>query len=173
MLAAGCTYRDVKPFPPKDGGNYHNDAPTLASKVKWATFPPSAGGHYAQWAVWGFYREPANPLQVVHNLEHGGVVLWWGPRVAASTIDQLENFYNTKPDGMFGTPIAGLGDKIALTAWTGDPSKYYNHGNYGVGHIAICSKFDEAAFETFRDAFRNGGPEGLPLSSAKPGMGPG
>ena len=74
---------------------------------------------------------------------------------------------------MFGTPIPGLGDKIALTAWTGDPSHYYKDGDYGLGHIAICPKFDEAAFKTFRDAFRNGGPEGFPLSSAKPGMGPG
>ena len=32
------------------------------------------------WAVWGFYTEPVNPRMVVHNEEHGGVILWWGRR---------------------------------------------------------------------------------------------
>ena len=51
MTAAGCTLRDVKPYPPKDGQNFHNDVPTLTSPTHWSTFPPAAGGHYAQWAV--------------------------------------------------------------------------------------------------------------------------
>ena len=74
---------------------------------------------------------------------------------------------------MVGTPIAGLGNKIALTAWTGDPAKYYKNGYYGVGQSAICPQFDEKAFTTFRDAYRGKGPEGIPLSSNKPGTGPG
>ena len=31
-----------------------------------------------------------NPRQVVHNEEHGAVVIWWGPKVAKATVDQLE-----------------------------------------------------------------------------------
>jgi len=172
MIAAGCTYKDVKPFPPKDGQNYHNDAKTPTAKVKWSTFPPSGGGHYEQWAVWNFYTDPVNPDQVVHNEEHGGVILWWGPQVPASTVKKLQDFYNESPDAVLGTPIAGLGNKLALSAWTGDPKTYYKNGYYGIGHLAICSKFDEAAFKKFRDAYRGGGPEGLPLSANKPGMGP-
>jgi hypothetical protein len=187
MLAAGCTYQDKKPLPPKDKGNYHADVPKLTSPTKglWNTFPPAAGGHYGAWAVWGFFTSPVNPRQVVHNEEHGAVVIWWGPKVPSSTVDQLEAFYNEKPDGMFGTPIAGLGDKIALTAWTGDPTRYYqvekvkqpdgttkDVGYYGIGHIATCPRFDEKAFATFRDAYRGKGPEGIPLSADAPGMGP-
>ena len=71
-----------------------------------------------------------------------------------------------------GTPIAGLGKKIALSAWTGDPAKYYRNHYFGVGHVAICSSFNEKAFATFRDAFRGQGPEGIPLSSDTPGSGP-
>ncbi len=143
MEAAGCKYRDVKPIPPKNKVNYHADSPKLDSKVKWSTFPPSAGGHYGLWSVWGFYRAPINPRQVVHNLEHGAVVLWWGPKVPSSTVDQLEAFYRESPNSMFGTPIAGLGDKVALTAWTGDRATYYRDGDYGIGHIAVCPGFDE------------------------------
>jgi hypothetical protein len=175
MVAAGCTYRDVAPLPPrKDSANYHSDAPSLTTPTKglWSTFPPSGGGHYGAWAVWGFYRQPVNPREVVHNLEHGAVVIWWGPKVSKATVDRLEAFYRQKPEGMFGTPIAGLGKKIALTAWTGNPATYYRNGDHGMGHIATCGSFDQKAFAAFRDAFRGKGPEGIPLSSDAPGMGP-
>jgi hypothetical protein len=175
MVAAGCTYRDVAPLQPtKKTGGYHADVPKLTTKVKWSTFPPSAGGHYPLWAVWGFYRSPVNPRQVVHNEEHGGVVIWWGPDVPAATVDKLEAFYQDKPAGMFGTPVAGLGNKIALTAWTGDAARYNSapKGYHGIGHVAICKRFDESAFAAFRDAYRGKGPEGIPISYDQPGMGP-
>ncbi len=175
MAAAGCTYSAVKPLPPKmNPTNYHMDMPQLTTPTKglWSTFPPSAGAHYGLWAVWGFYRQPVNPRQIVHNEEHGGVIIWWGPQVPSSTVDKLEAFYQQKPAGMFGTPIAGLGKKIALTAWTGDPSKYYRNGYYGIGHLALCNGFDQTAFATFRDAYLGKGPEGIPLSSDAPGSGP-
>jgi len=175
LLAAGCTYKDVKPLPPKkDPTNYHADVPTLSTPTKglWSTSPPSAGAHYGLWAVWGFYRTPVNPRQVVHNEEHGAVVIWWGNKVPKSTVDQLESFYNQQPDGVFGTPYPALGDKIALTAWTGNPADYYRNGNFGMGHIAVCSKFDQKAFDAFRSAYRGKGPEGIPLSADEPGMGP-
>lgn len=175
MRTAGCKYADAVPYPPKDWktlADYHADVPTLSSPVRWKTFPPSGGSHYRLWATWGFYTKPVNPRQVVHNEEHGAVVLWWGPKVPQSTISQLQDFYESSPVGMFGTPIAGLGNKIALTAWTGDPAKYYRNGYYGIGHLAICSRFDEKAFTAFRDAYRGKGPEGIPLSSDAPGLGP-
>jgi hypothetical protein len=181
MRAAGCTYRDVVPYPPKDAAttdNYHNDFPTLSTKPHWSTFPPSGGGHYRLWATWGFYRKAVNPAMVVHHEEHGGVIIWWGPNVPKATVDQLEQFYNQQRVAVFGTPIAGLGKKIALTAWTadpawkGDPGLAYMHGYYGMGHIAVCPQFDQSAFATFRGAYRGKSPQGFPLAEDKPGCGP-
>ena len=174
LRAAGCSFVTKPVLPPvhKVNSGYHVDVPNLTSKVKWSTFPPSGGSHYQLWAIWGFYTEPVNPRQVVHNEEHGGVIIWWGPKVSEQTVAQLRNFYSDSPLGVFGTPIAGLGSKIALTAWTGDPTRYYQNGYYGIGHLATCSKFDENAFKTFRDAYRGHGPEGVPLSSNQEGTGP-
>jgi hypothetical protein len=174
MAAAGCSIVTKPVLPPKHKvlSGYHVDVPKLTSKVTWSTFPPSGGSHYGLWAVWGFYTDPVNPRQVVHNLEHGGVVIWWGPKVPETTISQLRTFYDESPTGTFGTPIAGLGNKIALTAWTGDPTRYYRNNHYGVGHLATCTRFDEKAFKTFRDAYRGHGPEGIPLSSDQEGTGP-
>jgi hypothetical protein len=175
MAAAGCTFVTKPVLPPnhKVSSGYHLDVPKLTSKVKWSTFPPSGGSHYGLWAIWGFYTDPVNPRQVVHNLEHGAVVIWWGPKVSEQTIAQLRSFYDSSPTGMFGTPIAGLGNKIALTSWTGDPAEYYQDGHYGVGHLATCTQFNEKAFEAFRDAYRGHGPEGTPLSADQEGSGPG
>jgi hypothetical protein len=179
MLAAGCTYKDVKPLPPKKdpngiSGGYHSDVPSLKTPTEglWSTSPPSGGAHYPAWAVWGFYRTPVNPREVVHNEEHGAVVIWWGSKVPKSTVDQLESFYNQQSDGVFGTPYPSLGNKIALTAWTALPGNYYQHHNYGIGHIAVCSAFNQKAFAAFRDAYRGKGPEGIPLSADEAGMGP-
>ena len=172
MKSAGCTYKTVKAYVPPGQGVHVN---SLTKKFPWNTDPPSNGQHYPAWAVWGFYTEPVNPRMVVHNEEHGGVVLWWGSKVPTSTVDQLHNFYDEQSDGSFGTPYPKLGSKVAISAWTGNPAQYGRGGYYGQGHLAICPGYDAAtkkAFEAFRKAYRGHGPEGIPLSYDKPGMGP-
>lgn len=172
MTAAGCTFKTVKAYVPA-GQSTH--VTSLTKKLPWNTSPPSNGQHYPLWAVWGFYTQAVNPRMVVHNEEHGGVVLWWGPQVPASTVSALQAFYNEQPEGVFGTPYPSLGSKVAITAWTGDPTRYQRNGYYGNGHIGICPRYDAAtkkAFTSFRKAFRGHGPEGISLSQDKPGMGP-
>jgi hypothetical protein len=63
---------------------------------------------------------------------------------------------------VLGTPIKGLGSKVALTAWTKDKDGVH-------GRVAVCPKFDEKAFKAFRDAFRGKSPEGIPESYNQPG----
>jgi len=111
---ADCTYKVVK------GDTIGHHVTSLKAKIKYNTFPPSSGTHYYVPAVWDFYTDPVNPIQVVHNEEHGGVIMWWGPGVSESTIEELRTFYNEDPVSMLGTPIAGLDSKVALTAWTKD-----------------------------------------------------
>ena len=172
MAAAGCDFRTgIKIKVP--GGKTH--IPSLTAKLPWQTSPPSGGQHYPLWAVWGFYTQTVNPRMVVHNEEHGGVILWWGPQVPQSTVTALEGLYDSSPTGMFGTPYPALGSKIAITAWTGNPAHYFVNGDFGTGHIATCPSFDprvERAFVAFRNAYRGHGPEGIPLADDKPGMGP-
>jgi len=172
MRAAGCTYAEAKPLPFTSN---HSLVPTLSTPVKWTTFPPAAGEHFSHPAIWGFYRSPINPRQVVHNEEHGGVVLWWGSSTPRSTVNKLYQFYLEEPDSMFGTelaaknpgvtfvgmPNATLGSKVAITAWmiNGGNRNYFRNGNLGVGVSAVCPTFNQKAFTTFRDAHRGNGPE--------------
>jgi hypothetical protein len=166
LRSAGCTFRTVKS--PKHAGD-HSDVPTLTTKVTWNTDPPSNGMHYGQTAIWDFYDEPVNPRLLVHNQEHGGMVIWWGNKVPASTVAKLREFYNQDPVSIVGSPYPKLGSKIALTAWTGNPATYFKNGDYGEGRIAICPAFSEGAFKAFRDAYRGKGPEGVPMQRNQPG----
>jgi hypothetical protein len=135
----------------------------LNAKIKYNTTPPSNGNHYYGPAEWGFFTTPAAPVQVVHNEEHGGVIIWWGDKVPQSTIDKLHSFYDSSPDAMLGTPYPSLGNKIALTAWTAPPA------GLGKGHVATCSAFNEKAFAAFRDTYRGRGPERYPMNTLTPG----
>jgi hypothetical protein len=169
MKDAGCTFKTLPASIPK-GGDTHVDS--LTAPIHWNTFPPSNGQHYPAPAVWDFYSKAVNPRLVVHNLEHGGVILWWGEKTPQAEIDKLSAFYQDSPESMLGTPIDGLGSKIAITAWTGDASRYTQKGYYGEGHIGTCPRWDDKtakAFEEFRDAYRGKGPEGVPSSQNQPG----
>jgi hypothetical protein len=156
MSAAGCTLKTAR-------ATSRKHVSSLDAKIKYNTDPPSNGSHYFQTAFWDFYTQPANPVQVVHNEEHGGVILWWGDKVPSSTVDELRTFYSSSPDGILGTPYVKLGNKVAITAWTA-PS-----GGMGEGHAAVCPTFNEKAFKTFRDAYRGEGPERYPVDTLTPG----
>ena len=171
MRAAGCTYTTAK-AKPFESDSMHVPAPD--TKVTWNTYPPAAGPHFGATAIWGFYEEPVDPINIIHNAEHGGVILWWGPDTPQAEVDKLRAFYNASPESMLGTPVEtiggkSLGSKVAITAWTGELQTYGRNGEWGTGHVAVCERFDEDAFETFRDELRGKGPEGVPVSQNQPG----
>jgi hypothetical protein len=147
LAAAGCSFQTY----PSQGGEH---VQSLTAKVNYNSFPPTSGPHYFKPALWGFYNHPLVQVQVVHNLEHGGIVIQWGSAVPPTTVDRLRAFWRESPDGMLLAPLPQLSDKIALTAWT---------------HLAICGRFAQDAFVAFRDAYRAKGPERFPLSALKPG----
>jgi hypothetical protein len=167
MRAAGFTY-STNPIKAPPNDQIH--LASLKDKVSdWSTTPPDGGQHYYTPAPFNFYDEVVPPKIVVHNEEHGGVIIWYGSKIPAATKDQLRNFWQSSPNGILATQYPALGSKIALTAWTGDPNKYQRNGYWGEGHIAVGSKFDQKAFTAFRDAFRGKGPERFPLSAMAPG----
>lgn len=146
MRAAGCTYQTTK----AEGREHIRDE----TKVKYKVFPPTSGNHYAVPVVWGAYDAPIEQERVVHNLEHGGVIVQYGKDVPQTTVDELRAEYQSDPNGLVLAPLPSLGNLIAFTAWT---------------HIAKCRSFDKDAFETFRDEFRAKGPEARRVSDLAPG----
>jgi hypothetical protein len=53
--------------------------------LKSTSFPPTSGRHYSDWAPFGLYDEPIPDGNAIHNMEHGGVVVWLGTQVDEPT----------------------------------------------------------------------------------------
>jgi hypothetical protein len=98
-------------------GHVANGTPDIAYK----SVPATSGSHWETPAEWGIYGpdEPgqyAAPLpepQSVHNLEHGGTVIWYQPtQVDAEQLGELRRFVQDQ--------LNGSRFKIILSPWTGD-----------------------------------------------------
>ena len=148
--AAAAGWLD-KPFPSQ--GDRHV-AEERWTKFKYNSTPPTSGPHDNATAVWSTYTEPVGQGHLIHNLEHGGIIVQYGDDVPANVVTQIDEWYRDDPNGIVVAPLPKLGDKIALTAWT---------------HLRTCERFDEDAFSQFRDAYRAKGPEPFELEQLQPG----
>jgi Protein of unknown function (DUF3105) len=161
LQAVGCTVKTVDAL-----AGVHSITTPEGTSSEWNTSPPTSGPHYELPAKWGGYTDPLNPAQFVHNLEHGGIFIQYGEDVSAATIADLTAFYEEHQNGTLLAPLAGLGSKIALGAWTTDPgSEPVN----GTARLATCTAFDEPAFAAFFSAYQFKGPERFPASGLLPG----
>jgi hypothetical protein len=160
---------------PADPEGQHMSDPN--QRVRYGTFPASSGTHNPTTSIWGNYRVPVDPRQAVHNLEHGGIVIWYGPDISAADRAALDAFYEDDPNAIIITPIPDpfpgvtypkhepLGSQIALTTWTAPEDNAAD----GTVYIATLPGFDADAFAAFRDGFRGKGPERGPVSQLVPG----
>lgn len=165
---AGCT---LQSFPAQANKGDHSDVPTLTTKPKWNSSPPTSGPHFGQSAVWGSYDEPVSLLRTTHNLEHGGIVIHYGPDVPEAEVDALRTWYNESafPNGLVISPLATNGEKITLSAWTAPDASSAGTRDRGRGWLAGCTTFDEGAFSAFIDEHRYRGPERIPPELLAPG----
>lgn len=81
LTDAGCAYGSYKL-----GSAKHID---VGDDLKSPTFPPNSGRHFASWAPYGLYDKPIDDGYAVHNLEHGGVVVWLGTETDDATRDAV------------------------------------------------------------------------------------
>jgi Protein of unknown function (DUF3105) len=142
LRAAGYTYT----HPPSQGRTHVAAVP---AKFKPNSVPRSSGPHSNQTIIYGAYTEEVPEVNAVHNLEHGAVIIYFGPQVPQSTIDEINAFYNEDPNGLIVSKHSQLGDEIALVSWT---------------HVARGKGFDEDATRKFIDAFGFKGPESCSAS---------
>jgi hypothetical protein len=168
MRNAGYTY---KTYPAMKNDTSHADVKTIDQKVKWNSNPPTSGPHYGQWALWGAYDRPVPLTMSTHNLEHGGVVLHYGPDVPAAEVDKLQDFYREDPNAMLLAPLPSAGNQIVASAWYYDLAKGEDNEEYrGEGKQIKGTKVEADALEAFRDEFRYKGRERIPAENLQPGM---
>ena len=165
LEAAGFTLQSFPALPNKSD---HSDVPTLQTKPKWNSSPPTSGPHYGVPAVWGSYEEQVPLVQSVHNLEHGGVVIHYGPDVPSAEVDKIRQWYSKDPNGLIISPLSSNKNKITLSAWTA-PDASSGTRDRGRGWLATGTKFNKDAFDAFVEAHRYKGPERLLPEQLAPG----
>jgi hypothetical protein len=167
MRDAGYTY---KSYPGMRNVSDHSDVKSVDAKVEWNSNPPTSGPHFGQWALWGAYDRPVPLTMSTHNLEHGGIVLHYGPQVPEAEVEKLRQFYRDDPNAMLLSPLPSAGNTIIASAWYYDEGRADDDDYFGEGKQITGTKVDEDALAEFRDEFRYKGRERIPAENLHPGM---
>lgn len=134
----------IETFP--DQGAQHID-PT-GPAFGYNSNPPTSGSHAPQPAPCGIYRQEVPDVVVVHNLEHGAIVVRYDPALASGEREALEAFARDAGTHILVSPHSGLDDPIVLTGWT---------------KMLRLTKADRTAIDAFYGQFAQNGPErGVP-----------
>lgn len=126
----------------------------LPAGYEYNSDPPTSGVHHPVPVVWGSYAEEVPALPLVHNLEHGGVVVQYGSSITSGVRAEIEDWYREDPNGIVVASLPELDEQVIATAWT---------------WRMTCEGFDEEALSQFRDQYRAQGPERFPLDALLPG----
>ena len=126
MLLGGAPNPSVGTQHPDDGTTHVEVGVTCRSPQApcgaspYSSVPGTSGPHWDPSGIanWGVYSTPQNESQVIHNLEHGGIVLWYDPEALdAEGIEALSTYVNSQ----VASGISGR-YKFILTPWAGvDP----------------------------------------------------
>lgn len=128
-----------------------------ASFSSYNTTPPNSGPHWSAQGrgpiSWSAYTTTQRNEGVVHNLEHGGILVAYDPALPQDQIDLLRAMRSRWPRDKYGVvkiivePYSGMDAKIALTAW---------------GYIDKMDAYDEQRILGFVRAHIDQGPEDAP-----------
>jgi hypothetical protein len=150
--AAGCELKSVK-------ANSRQHTTSLSTHVKYSTNPPTSGKHYEIPAQDGIYGDPPQDEQLVHNMEHGRVIIWVKPSAPKDVRADLRALVEDDSYQMVLVPRANMPYEVAATAWDADPAPN------GTGELMTCTKVDDKTYDAlaaFRDEHRSQGPEPIP-----------
>lgn len=146
LLGAGSAQAQGTQFP-NQGQEHINRGQTHAA---YNSNPPTSGPHYLDPAPWGVHEQPLPDEQLVHNLEHGGIVIHYNcPDGCTELVGQLRDLasgYRSKVL-LAPRPDPGVKCRITLTAWT---------------WLDCFDAFDAERINAFIRAHKDRGPELLP-----------
>jgi hypothetical protein len=159
LAQADCS--DVETFPDQTQGLESSHIQVGSPHEPYNSSPPTSGVHYAQQAAPGFYPAELPVEQVVHNLEHGQIVIWYAADTSEATVTMIEDYIERENDKtarrtdprsgeaqlepLLGVPYNDLQDgTYAMTSWT---------------NLQTCDSFSSAAVDEFRQQFQGLAPE--------------
>jgi hypothetical protein len=145
---------------PEEAGNQHVDP---SQQVEYETSPPTSGDHWPTELLTdpAFYPDTVEEESLVHNMEHGHVVIWYRPDAPGDTVSLLEELTEAANDDdaipggavppLITVPYDDIEDpkSYVMTAWTASQA---------------CASYSLEAINKFRERFQGRGPEnaGIP-----------
>jgi hypothetical protein len=137
----------------RDYGREHSDMP-----VKYEMKFPTSGTHSPHDLKFGYYDKKPQTELLVHNLEHGDILIYYRPNADASIKEAVKELARvTKAGaGVLAVPSDEIpeGQEVILNAWT---------------KTLELPKYDEQKAGTFIYRFINEGPEQIPASIRRGG----
>ena len=118
-----------------------------AKHAAYNSSPATSGPHYVQPKPWGAYSYEIDQETLVHNLEHGGVVIQYNPELLKVSPSKLEAIQAKFPNKTVVTPNSTLKVALALTAWR---------------RLYTLDTFDETKITDFIQRYKNHSPEQFP-----------
>lgn len=114
--------------------------------------PPSSGPHNGSPTAWGVYDETVEAETLVHNLEHGGVIVHYKD-LKDDEIEKLEELIESYPDrgqgsGVILNPNPDIEKPVAMAAWQ---------------RTRACDRLSVPVAKAFVEEFCAKGPEKFPL----------
>jgi hypothetical protein len=118
--------------------------------------PPTSGPHYDTPVEAGFYNEAPQDEYLVHNLEHGHIIIWYNcSSLSDADCTALQNKIRdvmgragvssiTRTLKLEAVPRPSMDNLVTLTSW---------------GHLQRLDTFDADAILTFIKAYRDNAPE--------------
>ena len=99
-----------------EAGRDHIDPATQPDN--WNSNPPTSGDHLANWLQPGVYESDQDMRAMVHNLEHGYVLMLYKD-IPADQLNQLRQFAEAREGSkLILAPYSGLAQNgVALAAW--------------------------------------------------------
>lgn len=126
----------------------------VGTAIDYCTNPPSGGAHYPIWANFGEITHPIPWPYLVHNEEHGAILLLYNcPQGCDDIVDQLRQVVTRAP----ADPICAAGVKRFVIAPATDiPSKV---AAAAWGNTLTSDCVDAPTFDAFVAAHYGNGPE--------------
>ena len=108
--------------------------------------PPTSGPHYEIPSDTGFFESAIEAEQVVHNLEHGQIVIWYSPDAPSETLTDIENLVDQEPQATVAVPYTDIESPytFVLTGWTA---------------AQRCEQVSQEVVDDFRREYQGMGPE--------------
>lgn len=140
-------------------GNTHLDDEDVPD-VEYKTDPPTSGDHFGDASETasgaladGAFGEYPPVGRYVHSMEHGRVVIHYSPDLPEADQLAIKGVFEESPGGVILIPNPEMKAEVAVAAWT---------------QLATCDRYESLPtldlIRTFRDVYRNQGPEYFPLN---------